>query len=43
MNEQDVKVPDPPAIYTAPACGFKIQQRKKTKRIRKELENNKII
>ena len=32
MNAQDVNVPDPPSIYTAPPCCFKIEQRMKEHR-----------
>ena len=34
MNAQDVNVPDPPEIYTAPPCCFKIEQRMKENRFK---------
>jgi hypothetical protein len=34
VNEQDVNVPDPPPICTAPPCCFKIEQRMKENRFK---------
>ena len=34
MNAQDMNVPDPPEIYTAPPCFFKIEQRMKENRFK---------
>ena len=42
MNAQDVNVPDPPfVIYTAPPCCFKIEQRKKENRFKRERKHKK--
>ena len=42
MNAQDVNVPDPPKIYTAPPCCFKIEQRMEKKIDLKQITRKKF-
>ena len=42
MNAQDMNVPDPPKIYTAPPCCFKIEQRMKENRFKNRFYKKKF-